>query len=170
MALPRQLYAVVSHSHQRSPARKPDVLELRAQKLREIETKQAIDRANQVLDRLEQRVVHYDAQIQLIRKEHLQPLEQRRAWAERKIARLEDQILAKLADANLERADGFCREFQAVPCPKAVQVDSVSLLPAEYIRHKPEADKVAIKRALERDDALAIPGVRLTQKWRLSRK
>jgi Siphovirus Gp157 len=170
MALPRQLYALVSHNVQRSPARKPNLLELRAQKLREIETKKAIDRANEVLDKLEQRLAHFDAQIQVVRNEYLRPLEQRRACAERRIARLHDQVLAKLSDANLERADGFCREFQAVPCPKAVQVDNLSLLPAEYIRQKPEADKIAIKCALERDQALAIPGVRLTQKWRLVRK
>lgn len=35
---------------------------------------------------------------------------------------------------------------------------------------KPEADKVAIKRALGRDRELAIPGVRLTQNLRLVRK
>ena len=170
MALPRQLYAVVSHNAQKSPARKPNLVELRAQKLREIETKKAIDRANEVLDRLEQRLAHYDVQIQLVRKDYLQPLELRRACAARRIARLEDQILAKLTEANLDRADGFCRELQAVACPKAVQVDNVSLLPAEYIRHKPEADKVAIKRALERDRDLVIPGVHLTQKLRLGRK
>ena len=77
---------------------------------------------------------------------------------------------AKLSEANLERADGFSREFQAVSCPKAVQVDNLSLIPNEYIRHKPEADKVGIKRALERDRDLVIPGVHLTQKLRLGRK
>ncbi len=61
MALPRQLYALVSHNPQKSPARKPNIVELRAQKLREIETKKAIDRANEVLDQLERRVAHYDA-------------------------------------------------------------------------------------------------------------
>ena len=170
MAFARKLYAVVSHNAQPSQRHKPNLLELRAQKLREIETKKAIDRANQVLDKLEQRVAHFDAQIQVVRNEYLQPLERGRACAERRIARLEDQILAKLSDANLERADGFCREFQAVPCPKAVQVDSLSLLPAEYIRHKPEADKIAIKHALERDEGLVLPGVHLTQKWRLVRR
>src|SRR3954452_3646266 len=88
MALPRQLYAVVSHGAQKSPARKPNAVELRAQKLREIETKKAIDRANEVLDRLEQRLAHYDVQIQLVRKDYLQPLERRRACAGRRIARL----------------------------------------------------------------------------------
>ena len=170
MALPRQLYALVSHNPQKSPARKPNIVELRAQKLREIETKKAIDRANEVLDKLEQRVAHYDVQIERVRKEYLQPLEQRRACAERRIARLQDHILTKLSEANLDRADGFCREFQSVACPKAVQIDNLSLIPAEYIRQKPEPDKVAIKRALERDEAVAIPGVRLTQKWRLVRK
>src|SRR3954453_23145409 len=124
MGLPRQLYAVVSHGAQKSPARKPNAVELRAQKLREIETKKAIDRANEVLDKLEQRLAHYDVQIQLVRKDYLQPLERRRSCAERRIARLEDQILAKLSQANLDRADGFCREFEAVVCPKAVQVDN----------------------------------------------
>jgi hypothetical protein len=170
MAFARKLYAVVSHKAQPSLTRKPNLVELRAQKLREIETKKAIDRANQVLDRLEQRVAQYNTQIELVRNQYLRPLEQRRARAERRIARLEDQILAKLSEANLERADGFCREFQAVPCPKAVQVDNLSLLPAEYIRHKPEADKIAIKHALERDEGLVLPGVHLTQKWRLVRK
>ena len=170
MAFPRQLYPVVSHGAPRSPTRKPNMVELRAQKLREIETKKAIDRANQVLDKLEQRVAHYDEQIERVRKQYLHPLEQRRACAQRRMARLEEQILAKLADANVDRVDGFCREFQAVSCPKAVQVDNLSLLPPAYIRQKPEVDKVAIKRALEQDDGLAIPGVHLTQKWRLVRK
>ena len=83
---------------------------------------------------------------------------------------LEDEILGKLSEANLERVDGFCTEFQAVSCPKAVQVDNLSVIPNEYIRHKPEADKVAIKRALERDRDLVIPGVHLTQNLRLGRK
>jgi hypothetical protein len=170
MALPRQLYAVVSHNAQPSLPRKLNVVELRAQKLREIETKQAIDRASEVLDRLEQRVAHYEAQIQLVRKTYLEPLEQRRALARRRIEGLEEQILAKLSEASLEQVDGFYRALQAVACPKAVQVDSLGILPAEYIRQKPEADKIAIKRALERDQTLTIPGVRLTQKWRLVRK
>jgi hypothetical protein len=119
---------------------------------------------------LEQRVAHYDAQIQLVCEQYLKPLEQRRACVQRRMDRLEDEILAKLSEANLERADGFCREFQAVSCPKAVQVDNLSLIPNEYIRHKPEADKVGIKRALERDRDLVIPGVHLTQKLRLGRK
>jgi hypothetical protein len=61
MALPQKLYAVVSHSSQ-PVTRKPDVVEMRANKLQELKTKEAIDRANLVLDRLEQRVAHYDAQ------------------------------------------------------------------------------------------------------------
>ena len=169
MAFPQKLYAVVSHASQ-PVSRKPNVVEIRANKLRELETKKAIDRANMVLDRLEKRVAHYDAQIRLVCDEYLKPLEQRRACAQRRMDRLEDQILGKLSEANLERVDGFCREFQAVSCPKAVQVDNLSLIPNEYIRHKPEPDKVAIKRALERDRDLVIPGVRLTQKLRLVRK
>jgi hypothetical protein len=100
----------------------------------------------------------------------LKPLERRRACVQQRIDRVEDQILAKLSEANLERADGFYREFQAVSCPKAVQIDNLSLIPNEYIRHKPEADKIGIKRALERDRDLVIPGVHLTQKLRLGRK
>jgi Siphovirus Gp157 len=169
MALPRKLYAVVSHTDQ-PVTRKQNLVEIRANKLQELKTKEAIDRANTVLDRLEQRVAHYDAQIQLICKQYLKPLEQRRAWAQRRIERLEDEILRKLSEANLDRADGYCREFQAVVCPTAVQVDNLSLIPNEYIRHKPEADKIAIKRALERDRDLVIPGVHLTQKLRLGRK
>jgi Siphovirus Gp157 len=169
MALPQKLYAVVSHSAQ-PVTRKPDLVEIRANKLQELKTKEAIDRANVVLDRLEQRVAHYDAQIQLLCEQSLKPLEQRRACVQRRMDRLGDQILAKLSEANLERADGYCREFQAVSCPKAVQVDNLSLIPNEYIRHKPEADKVGIKRALERDRDLVIPGVHLTQKVRLGRK
>lgn len=169
MPFPRKLYAVVSHTPQ-PLKRKPNIVEIRANKLQELETKKAIDRANTVLDRLEQRVAHYDAQIQILYEQYLKPLEQRRACAQRRIDHLEDQILAKLSEANLDRVDGFCREFQAVSCPKAVQVDNFSLIPAEYIRHKPEADKMAIKRALERDRDLVIPGVRLTQNLRLVRK
>jgi Gp157 protein len=169
MAFPRRLYAVVSHASQ-PVTRKPNMVEIRANKLQELETKKAIDRANVVLDRLEQRVAYYDAQIRLLCEQYLKPLEERRAWAQQRIARLEDRILAKLSEANVERVDGFCREFQMVSCPKAVQVDNLSLIPNEYIRHKPEADKVAIKRALERDRDLVIAGVHLTQKLRLVRK
>jgi hypothetical protein len=138
MAFSRQLYAVVSHNAQPSRPRKLNAVELRAQRLQEITTKKAIDRANELLDKLEQRVEAYDAQIELVRSEHLHPLERRRVCARRRMDRLEEQILAKLSDANLKRADGFCREFQAVSCPKAVQVDNVSLIPAEYIRQKPK--------------------------------
>jgi hypothetical protein len=169
MALPQKLYAVVSHTSQ-PVTRKPNLLEIRANKLQERKTKEAIDRANVVLDRLEQRVAHYDAEIQFLCEQYLKPLEQRRACVQQRMDRLEDQILAKLSEANLERADGYCREFQAVSCPKAVQVDNLSLIPNEYIRHKPEADKIGIKRALERDRDLVIPGVHLTQKLRLGRK
>jgi hypothetical protein len=169
MALPQNLYAVVSHASQ-PVTRKPNVIEVHANKLQERKTKEAIDRANVVLDRLEQRVAHYDAQIQSVCEQYLKPLEQCRACVQRRMDRLEDQILAKLSEANLERADGYCREFQVVSCPKAVQVDSLSLIPNEYIRQKPEADKIAIKRALERDRDLVIPGVHLTQKLRLGRK
>ena len=123
-----------------------------------------------MLDRLEQRVADYDAQIELIRNQQLKPLEQRRACARRRIDQLEDQILGKLSDANLDQADGFYRHFQAVSCPKAVQVDNLSLIPNEYVRNKPEADKVAVKRALERDRVLVVPGVHLTQNLRLVRK
>jgi Siphovirus Gp157 len=169
MALPQKLYAVVSHTAQ-PVTRKPDVVEIRANKLQELKTKEAIDRANVVLDRLEQRVAQYDAQIQSLCEQYVKPLEQRRACVQRRMDRLGDQILAKLSEANLERADGYCREFQAVSCPKAVQVDNLSLIPNEYIRHKPEADKIGIKHALERDRDLVIPGVHLTQKLRLGRK
>ena len=169
MALPQKLYALVSHTS-RPVTRKPDSVEIRANKLQELKTKKAIDRANVVLDRLEQRVAHYDAQLQFLCDEYLKPLEQRRAFVQQRMDRLADQILGKLSEANLERADGFSREFQAVSCPKAVQVDNLSLIPNEYIRHKPEADKVGIKRALERDRDLVIPGVHLTQKLRLGRK
>ena len=169
MAFPPRLYAVISHTAQ-PVTRKPNLVEIRANKLQELKTKKAIDRANVVLDRLEQRVADYDAQIRLLSEQYLKPLEQRRACAQQRIDRLEDQILAKLCEANLERVDGFCREFQIFSCPKAVQLDNMSLIPNEYIRHKPEADKIAIKRALERDWDLAIPGVHLTHKLRLVRK
>ena len=169
MAFPQKLFAVVSHAPQ-PVTRKPNVVEIRANKMQELKTKKAIDRANAVLDRLEQRVAHYDAEIRLLCEQYLKPFEQRRACAQRRMDRLEDQILEKLSEANLERVDGFCREFQSVSCPKAVQVDSLTLIPNEYIRHKPEADKLGIKRALERDRDLAIPGVHLTQKLRLVRK
>jgi hypothetical protein len=169
MAFPHRLYAVVSHASQ-PVTREPEVVELRVNKLQEVKPKEAIDRANVVLDRLEQRVAHYDAQIQVLCEQYLKPLERRRACVQQRIDRVEDQILAKLSEANLERADGFYREFQAVSCPKAVQIDNLSLIPNEYIRHKPEADKIGIKRALERDRDLVIPGVHLTQKLRLGRK
>lgn len=169
MALPPRLYALVSHA---TPPliRKSNVVEIRAHAVQELETKKAIDRANAVLDRLEQRVAQYDAEIRRVCEQYLEPLERRRTCAQYRLNRLEDRILVKLSEANLERADGFSRELQAVSCPKAVQVDNLSLIPDEYIRHKPEADKVAIKRALEQHQDLIIPGVHLTQKLRLARK
>lgn len=167
MAFPRKLYAVPS---QVTRPQKHNVVEIQTNKLREFQTKKAVDRANTILDRLEKRVAHFDEQIQRIHKQYLKPLEQRRALAQQRMERLEDEILDRLSDANLDRVDGFRREFQAVPCPKAVQVDNLGLIPAEFVRHKPEADKVAIKRALERDRDLVIPGVHLTQTVRLARK
>lgn len=169
MPFPKRLYAVVSHNTQ-PLAQKKNVIEIRQDKFRELETKKAIDRAAKVLDRLEARVAEYDEQIRFISEQSLKPLQQRKAFAQQKIEHLEDQILEKFSDANLERADGFHRQLQAVACPKAVQVDNLSLIPNEYIRNKPEADKVAIKHALERHRDLRIPGVHLTQKWRLVRK
>jgi hypothetical protein len=54
------------HNAQKHPTRKPNAVELHTQKFREME--RAIDHANEVLDKLEQRVAHYDVQIQLVRK------------------------------------------------------------------------------------------------------
>src|SRR3954447_5114391 len=169
MPFPPRLYALASHTSQLG-SQKAKVVEIRANQYHELKAKKAVDRANAVLDRLEQRVADYDAQIRLFCEQHLKPLEQRRACAQRRMDRLQDQILAKLSDANLERVDGFSREFQAISCPKAVQVDNLSLVPNEYIRQKPEADKILIKRALERDRDLVIPVVHLTQRLRLVRK
>ena len=169
MPLPHRLYAVVARSTQ-PVAKKQKVLAICREKLLELETKKAIDRANAMLDRLEQRIADYDAEIRRVCEQYLEPLQRRRACVQYRLNRLGDEILARLSEANLERADGFSRQFQAVSCPRAVQVDNLSLIPDEYIRHKPEADKVAIKRALERHQDLIIPGVHLTQKLRLARK
>ncbi len=49
MAISPRLYAVVSHSSQ-ALIRKRNVIEIRAHKKQELETKKAIDRANEVLD------------------------------------------------------------------------------------------------------------------------
>jgi hypothetical protein len=149
MALPHRLYAVVDRSP-RPTTHKKNVVEIRRDKLRELEAKKAIDRAANVLDRLEERITIYDAQIELLTEQYLKPLEQRKACARQKMQRLEDQILGKLSAANMERADGFDREFLAATCPKAVQIDNLSLVPGEYIRIKPEADKLAIKTGVGR--------------------
>ena len=117
MALPQKLYAVVSHSSQ-PVTRKPDLVEMRANKLQELKTKEAIDRANVVLDRLEQRVAHYDAQIQFLCEQYLKPLEQRRACVQRRMDRLEDQILAKLSEANLEGQTAIAGNFKRFPVPR----------------------------------------------------
>jgi hypothetical protein len=169
MALPNRLFAVVTHNLQ-PVTQKKNVVEIRHEKFRELATKKAIDRAARVLDTMEQRASEYDAEIERITQQYLKPLQQRRACAQRRIERVEDQIIGKFSEANIEHADGFHRELQMVACPKAVQVDNLSAIPNEYIRNKPEADKVAIKRALERDRDLVIPGVHLTQKMRLVRK
>jgi hypothetical protein len=169
MALPNRLFAVVTHDLQ-PVTQKKNVVEIRHEKFRELETKKAIDRAARVLDRLEQRVSEYDAEIERISEQYLKPLQQRRACAQRRIERLEDQVIEKFCEAHIEHADGFHRELRIVACPKAVQVDNLSAIHNEYIRNKPEADKVAIKRALERNRDLVIPGVHLTQKMRLVRK
>ena len=52
MAFPQRLYAVLSDTSQ-PVTRKPNVVEIRANKLQELKTKKAVDRANAVLDRLE---------------------------------------------------------------------------------------------------------------------
>lgn len=128
MALPHRLFAVVDRSP-RPATHKKNVVEIRRDKLRELETKKAIDRAAHVLDRLEARIADYDAQIQLITEQYLKPLQQRKVCAQEKIEHLEDGILGKLSEANLDRADGFDRELKAVPCPKAVQVDTYRYFP-----------------------------------------
>jgi len=110
---------MVSHTSPRLIS-KPNPVQIRASKKQELETKKAIDRANAVLHRLEQRLSHYDAQIRCVCQQYVELLEQRRACAQRKRDRLEDQILKKLSAANIDRGTaftGFPSGFLSQGCP-----------------------------------------------------
>ena len=156
-----QLYAVID----RGP-RKRNIVEIRQKLNAELQTKAAIDRANQVLDRLECRIASYQS--------HIARLQRRVQLTLARHARLEDEIIGRLDTASLQHADGFERFFGTQLAPPAVQIDNEHLIPDAYMRQPkqpPKApDKVAIKGALAEDENLEIPGVHLTRKTTLVRR
>lgn len=155
-----QLYAVVDRA-QPAPAHRENIVQLRERKHDEIAAKQAIDRANGILDALEARRAIYKAQTAALKK--------RDELAAARIDHIEDAILTWMEQAKLTAAAGFHVTFTARPAPAALDVLDESLIPDDYIREKTVTapDKVAIKRALAAGEEIA--GVRLTQKISLVR-
>lgn len=155
-----QLYAVVDRGAP-APLARENIAQLRERKHGEIAAKQAIDRANAVLDRLEARRAAYKTQIAELRK--------RDEMAAARMDNIEDQVLTRMEHAKLTAAAGFHVTFSARPAPVALEVLDESLIPREYIREKIVAapDKTAIKKAIAAGADVA--GVRLTQKISLVR-
>ena len=157
MAFAPHLYAVVPRGERPAPTPAPrkNITELRVQKHAELKAKQAIDRTDTILTRLEERVDGFSAQIEALKK--------RKALAEARIAHIESEALTRLDQAHLTRADGFRVAFTAKPCPPSVAITSEAAIPAESIREKITSapDKTAIKKALIAGEE--IPGARLVQ-------
>lgn len=157
----QHLYAVVDRGAPAPPHRR-NIAQLREEKHQELAGKQAIDRASAVLDRLDARRVAYKSQIAELKK--------RDELAAARIARLEDEALARMDAAKLTAAAGFHVTFTARTAPAALDVLDESVIPPQYFREKLTCavDKIAIKAALGAGAEIA--GVRLTQKVSLLRK
>ena len=124
--------------------------------------KQAIDLADALLTRLENRAAAYSQEIARLQK--------RKAAANARIERLTDEILQRMENAALRKADGWKIVFEARPCPASVAIFDEDLVPAIYLRTKEVTapNKTAIKEALEQQ--LPVPGAKLVQRLTLLRK
>jgi hypothetical protein len=165
-----KLFAVVPRSAPR-PAAAPkhtSLADARASRQAESDLKEAIDRAASLLDRLDERAEACAAQIAYWQK--------RKAFAENRSERLEEEILTRMDAANLSVAPGIRRQLTASICPASLQVLDQKLIPPEYMR-SPKApasapDKNAIKAAFAQNDEL-VPanwGCRLVSQISLVRK
>lgn len=158
------LFAVVPHKQPTtgSPRRHRTISELRSDKLGELQQKKAIDRASNVLTRLEDRTAELAKEIARLQK--------RKALASKRFEAIEDRVIGQMQAAGLDRVDGFHASFALRPAPLALQVDDETQIPAEYFREKLSAsvDKNAIKAALAA--GVEVAGVSLSQKVSLVRK
>lgn len=139
-------------------------LKTAADQQRQAETrlKRKVEQAHHVLSQLEARAASYAAQIK--------ELQRRKAASEKRAASVEDRILTHMQAHGLEKVEGIRVVFTTRLAQPSVIVDDVKLIPSDYLRFKQtvEADKVAIKAALERN--LEVPGVHLAQTISLGRK
>lgn len=128
----------------------------------ELDAMHIIDRAAEVLDRLEERA----AQI----AQRIAELQASKKLAEQRMARLEEQVLAALSRRGLSHAHGFRRLLESKTNPPKLLVLNAALIPRQYIRTKTleEPMKDAIKAALASGEEIG--GVRLVQGVSLVRK
>lgn len=128
----------------------------------ELKRKRDIDRAAELLDRLEARMNALSRSIAR--------LQRTKSIMAARYERIEDRVLTLISEGRLARLDGFQRSFTTRDAPAALAVDHEELVPDEYFREKliREVDKNAVKQALAKGAVIA--GVRLTQKVSLLRK
>jgi hypothetical protein len=160
MALPAALYAIPQRATHMSgvvPAKHRDIAAIRTEKMQELRSKKAIDRACLLLTRLEAQQAQLDAEIAALQK--------RKKRAVERFERIGDAIIAQLEGAGLTRADGFASNVSISPSPSAVNVFDLGLLPEAFWRQPKsparQPDKIAIKSALERRES--VPGAKLMQ-------
>ena len=158
-----KLYAlVIPGGNQGTTARRRQrsKAEIQTEKLTELRTKKAIDRADTVLAKLEARAKECARQIAGLRK--------RQAYALARAERIERVILEHMEQAKLSKVDGFEAVLMAKDAPPAVIVDDETLVPPQYIRTTEAVDKSAVKAAISR--GMQVPGVRLERGTVLQRK
>lgn len=124
--------------------------------------KRDIDRAADLLDRLDARMNALSLSIA--------KLQRVKARMDARRERIEDRILGLMIEGRFARLDGYHRSFTTRSAPAALVVDDESKLPPEYFREKlvRACDKNAIKAALQRGEE--IEGVSLRQKMVLKRE
>jgi hypothetical protein len=158
-----RLYAVVVHDggqpetglHKRRTKQ-----EIQSEKLAELRTKKAVDRADAVLAKLEARAEAHTKQIAALQK--------CKAHALTRAERIERTILEHMQQAKLSKVDGFDVLLYTKDAPPAVIVDDAAAIPPQYIRTTEAVDKAAVKAALAR--GVQVPGVRLEQGTVLQRR
>ena len=158
-----RLYAVVVHDGGRPETglhKRRTKQEIQSEKLAELRTKKAVDRADAVLAKLEARAEAYTKQIAALQK--------CKAHALARAERLEQAIVQHMQQAKLSKVDGFEVVLMSKNAPPALIVDDETLVPTQYIRTTEAVDKTAIKAALAR--GVQVPGVRLEQGTVLQRK
>jgi Siphovirus Gp157 len=128
---------------------------------RESGVKRAIDRADQVLSSLEARAAGFDRAIKA--------LQARKKHALARASAIEERVLELMSEAGLDKLVGNRAILSKRANALSLVVDDLNLIPAAYLRTKSisEADKVAIKVALDRGEEIG--GVHLTQSISLIR-